>query len=239
MRIKLKDKHLEYPMLDSLMDVLYKAFTFMINNLKTFLNPNSTEDNLIYLCIYQNGMTNSLNSGSFRLQSVETEDLVQDVLNMFDNYVNSDSTLDVLDNSFKCYFRVLSVPHVNYPKHRRKTIPKPERTPSRLGCRLKRRFIITDKSGLFDIPGIKKLKLIYIYIFFNSLRTDLDIRCHRFCSYHLPLFYFQMDIRQTRNVFTTNAYLLVLFLDITKVKNMILPLSTNEMKTISQLMIDF
>jgi len=153
MRIKLKNKKTEYPMLSSLTDVLYKAFTFMINNLKTFIPRTSEVDNLIYLCIYQDGMINALNSGSFKLQSVETERLVQDVLRIFDCYVNSDSTIDVLDNSFKCYFRVLSVPHVNYSKNRRKTVPQPERVPSRLGCRLNRRFLISNKSGLFDIPG--------------------------------------------------------------------------------------
>ena len=165
MRIKLKNKKSEYPMLDSLMDVLYTAFTFMINNLKTFIPKTAEEDNLIYLCIHQQGMTNSLNSGSFKLQSVETETLVQDVLLMFENYVNSDSTINVLDNSFKCYFRVLSVPHVNYSKHRRKTIPQPERVPSRLGCRLNRRFLISNKSGLYDIPGIKIQKLLLQFIF--------------------------------------------------------------------------
>jgi len=156
MRIKLKNNNSEYPMLDSLMDVLYTAFTFMINNLKLFFPKSEEDDNLIYLCINQDGMTNSINSGSFRLQSVETEDLVQEVLLMFDNYVNSDSTIDILDSSFKCYFRVLSVPHVNFSKHRRKTVPQPERIPSRLGCRLNRRFLISNKSGLFDIPGKKK-----------------------------------------------------------------------------------
>ena len=163
MRIRLKNKQSEYPLLNSLFDVLYKAFTFMINNLKTFLPPIDEEDNLVYLCINQDGMTNSLNSGSFRLQSVETEDLVQSVLNMFEQYVNSDSTLNVLDNSFKCYFRVLSIPHVKVSKHRRKAVPQPERIPSRLGCRLGRSFYITDNSGLFDIPGKNYNKFINLF----------------------------------------------------------------------------
>jgi len=153
MRVKLKQKDSQYPRLDSLYEVLEKAFTYMINNLKLFITPDPSVDNLIFLTIYQDGMTNAINSGSFRLQSVETKNLVEDVLNIFENYVNSDSTLDVLDNSFKCYFRVLSVAHVEYPKNRRKAVPKPERVPSRLGCRLGRRFIITKNSGLYDIPG--------------------------------------------------------------------------------------
>ena len=172
MRIKLKNKKSEYPMLDSLMDVLYQAFTFMINNLKTFIPRNGDEDNLIYLCIYQDGMINSINSKSYWLQSMDTETLVQEVLSMFDNYVNSDSTINVLDNSFKCYFRVLSVPHVQYSKHKRKTIPQPERIPSRLGCRLNRRFLISNKSGLFDIPG-KKINNFYYVYFYTLLKTNL------------------------------------------------------------------
>lgn len=152
MRIRLKNKHSEYPLLKSIFDVLKTAFTFMINNLKTFLPPTVEEDNLVYLCIYQDGMTNGINSGSFRLQSVQTDNLVESVLNMFEMYVNSDSTLR-LDNSFKCYFRILSIPHVQFAKHRRKAIPQPESAPSRLGCRLNRSFLITDNSGLLDIPG--------------------------------------------------------------------------------------
>jgi hypothetical protein len=165
MRIKLKKKQSEYPMLNSLMDILYKAFTFMINNLKTFIPIRGEEDNLIYLCIHQDGMINSINSSSYWLQSVETERLVQEVLSMFDNYVNSDSTINVLDSSFKCFFRVLSVPHVQYSKHKRKAIPQPERTPSRLGCRLNRRFLISNKSGLFDIPGKKISNIPHVYCF--------------------------------------------------------------------------
>lgn len=154
MRIKMKNKQSEKPFLKSLIDVLYTAFTFMINNLKTFIKPSAEEDNLIYLCIHQDSMTDSINSGSFRLQSVQTEQLVQDVLNMFENYVNSDSTIR-MDSSFRCFFRVLSIPHVQYTKHRRKTVPKPEaRIPPRLGCRLGRTFPIGKNSGLFDIPGI-------------------------------------------------------------------------------------
>ena len=182
MRIKLKNKTTDYPMLDSLMDVLYTAFTFMINNLKTFIPKTADEDNLIYLCIHQQGMTNSLNSGSFKLQSVETESLVQDVLLMFENYVNSDSTINVLDNSFKCYFRVLSVPHVNYSKHRRKTIPMPERIPSRLGCRLNRRFLISYKSGLYDIPGKKCKTLLKIFVYFFEYKNLMIFFLFRWLS---------------------------------------------------------
>lgn len=101
-------------------------------------------------------MTQAINSGSFRLQSVQTDNLVESVLNMFELYVNSDSAMR-LDNSFKCYFRVLSVPHVQYAKHRRKAIPQPTRVPSRLGCRLNRSFVIHDNSGLLDIPGKNKV----------------------------------------------------------------------------------
>ena len=170
MRIKLKNKTAPKPMLISLMDVLQTAFTFMINNLKTFLSQNQDEKNLIYLTIHQDGMRNGINSGSFYLQSVQTKELVKDVLFMFERFVNSDSTISVFDNSFKCFFRVVSVPHVHYSKNRRKAptdflhqsrLKKgsyhykqySEKVPSRLGCRLNRRFRISEKSGLLDFPG--------------------------------------------------------------------------------------
>ena len=186
MRIRLKNKQSEYPLLNSLFDVLYKAFTFMINNLKTFLPPIDEEDNLVYLCINQDGMTNSLNSGSFRLQSVETEDLVQSVLNMFEQYVNSDSTLNVLDNSFKCYFRVLSIPHVKVSKHRRKAVPQPERIPSRLGCRLGRSFYITDNSGLFDIPGKNYNSNLFLNVVIVLMFLSLIINSKYFLADGFP-----------------------------------------------------
>lgn len=53
MRIKSKNKQSEYPLLESLFNVLRIAFTFMINNLKIYLPPTDEEDNLVYLCIYQ------------------------------------------------------------------------------------------------------------------------------------------------------------------------------------------
>ena len=153
LKIKLKKQSKEkaqHYLLNSLLDVLNYAFTYIINNLKLFYNAEDT--NLIYLTIYQNGMSRSINSGSYVLQSVTTSSMVESVLNMFERFVNSDSTIDIFDNSFQCYFKVLSMDHVNYSKHRRKAIPQTKYSSSRVGCRSGRYYAVNSNEGLLDLP---------------------------------------------------------------------------------------
>ena len=150
LKIKLKQNTNQTPLLNSLLDVLNYAFTYIINNLKLFYNLDDT--NLIYLTIYQNGMSKAINSGSYLLQSITTGSMVDSVLNMFERFVNSDSTINIFDNSFQCYFKVLSMDHVNYPKHRRRAIPQKNSVPSRVGCRTGRYYAVNSKEGLLDLP---------------------------------------------------------------------------------------
>ena len=74
---KQKKKKAQHYLLKSLLDVLNYAFTYIINNLKLFYDEEDT--NLIYLTIYQNGMSRSINSGSYVLQSVTTASMVESV----------------------------------------------------------------------------------------------------------------------------------------------------------------
>ena len=147
---KQKKKKAQHYLLNSLLDVLNYAFTYIINNLKLFYDEEDT--NLIYLTIYQNGMSRSINSGSYVLQSITTASMVESVLNMFERFVNSDSTIDIFDNSFQCYFKVLSMDHVNYSKHRRKAIPQTNYSSSHVGCRTGRYYAVNSEEGLLDLP---------------------------------------------------------------------------------------
>ncbi len=81
------------------------------------------------------------------LQSITTESMVESVLNMFERFVNSDSTIDIFDNSFQYYFKVLSMDHVNFSKHRRKAIPQKNYVSSCIGCRTGQYYAVNSKEG--------------------------------------------------------------------------------------------
>lgn len=68
--------------------------------------------------IQQQGMTSSINSGGFILQTNQTKDMLNYVFNMLNRFINSNATIH-LDQSFCVYFKVLSMAHVNFPGHRR------------------------------------------------------------------------------------------------------------------------
>jgi hypothetical protein len=182
LKIKIKQNSNQTPSLNSLLDVLSYAFTYIINNLKLFYNVEDT--NLIYLTIYQNGMSKAINSGSYLLQSITTGSMVESVLNMFERFVNSDSTIEIFDNSFQCYFKVLSMDHVNYSKHRRKAIPK-NSVPSHVGCRTGRYYAVNSKEGLMDLPDSfpnnhvafvnKCLLTSFFFGYFQSRKFDPNI----------------------------------------------------------------
>ena len=114
LKIEIKDGH--PPLLTSLLDVLRKAFEFMIKSLKNFYPED--ERNIMYMTIYQNSMQSALNSGGFELHGNQPQNMVNYALNMLNRFLNSNATIK-LDDSFCVYFKVLSVQHVNYAFHRR------------------------------------------------------------------------------------------------------------------------
>ena len=114
-RVKVLDGKM--PLLIDIEDLLEKSFTFMINNLKNYYNPEET--NLVYLTICQNNFDKELRSGAFELQAHEMTTMVNYAMNMFNRFVNSHETMR-LDKSFEVYFKILSTEHVNYPKNRRR-----------------------------------------------------------------------------------------------------------------------
>lgn len=113
-KVEVKDGH--PPLLTSLLDILRKAFDFMIKSLKSFYPAD--DKNIMYMTIYQDSMQSALNSGGFELHGNQPENMVNYSLNMLNRFLNSNATLK-LDNSFCVYFKVLSVQHVNYAFHRR------------------------------------------------------------------------------------------------------------------------
>jgi hypothetical protein len=113
-KVEVKDGH--PPLLTSLLDILRKAFEFMIKSLQKFYHAN--DKNIMYMTIYQDSMQSALNSGGFELHGNQPENMVNYSLNMLNRFLNSNATLK-LDNSFCVYFKVLSVQHVNYAFHRR------------------------------------------------------------------------------------------------------------------------
>ena len=105
------------PLLSSIEDVLFKAFKFMIKNLKTFYKPDET--NLVYMTINQNGFDGAIRTGAFELQTSQMDSMINHVMNAFNRVANSKATMH-LDESFSVYFKVLSMEHVQYSGNRRK-----------------------------------------------------------------------------------------------------------------------
>ena len=108
-------------LLKSIEDILDRAFTMILANLKTYYQNNT--DNLIYLTICQKNLVNPIRSSVYGLQSNDTKNMVDHIMSAFNRFINSNQTLQLDESSFEVYFKVLSEVHVNYAKHRRKAIP--------------------------------------------------------------------------------------------------------------------
>lgn len=115
--LKVKVKNNANPYLLRIENILFEAFKKMLENLKKLYSPN--DRNLIYMTIFQRPMVSALNSGAFELQTNSVQEMLDNVFNMFNRFINSNLEVK-LDDTFSVYFKVLSMPHVNYPKHRRR-----------------------------------------------------------------------------------------------------------------------
>jgi hypothetical protein len=117
-KIKVKENATQ-PLLFDLLDVLEKVFTFILQNIQTFFNPNDINE--VYLTLFQSPMINGLNTPAVRLQ--DPKDVVQRVLDMLFRYLRSENNINLeLNDTFTVYVHVLSIDHVQFKKKN----PKPK-----------------------------------------------------------------------------------------------------------------
>lgn len=107
-------------LLNSIENILEKTFAAILENLKSFYK--NTEENYLYMTLMQDGMVNPIRSACYVLQSNQTERMVEELMTNFNRYVNSNESVS-LESSFQIYFKVVSSAAINFPHHRRKTVP--------------------------------------------------------------------------------------------------------------------
>ena len=109
-------------LLGSVLDILEKAFFAVLQNLKSFYKKDET--NLVFMTLTQNAnLFNEFRTSPYELQSNDTNQMVDHLMVNFNRFVNSNSNLPLLENSFCVFFKVISDAHVNDSNHRRKAIP--------------------------------------------------------------------------------------------------------------------
>ena len=117
MKIKLKDNS-EAPLLRDILSFLETGFDYIISQIRQFYK--SEDHNIAYLTLYQKPMINGLNTGGFDIQDSGTQ-IIERVLKMLEQFLISNQTLK-LDETFKVYLKVLSIPHIKFNQNNRKRV---------------------------------------------------------------------------------------------------------------------
>jgi hypothetical protein len=148
--IKIKVKPLAtQPLLIDLLNVLEKTFVFILNNLRTHFNEE--DPHIVYLDLMQSPMINALNSGGFLL-SDKSNEIVDRILGILFQYLNSDQNLDLeLNDTFKVYLNVLSVDHVNYQRQSNRN-PQTNRRKKHYGSAKNGKKKMTKDAWAIDVP---------------------------------------------------------------------------------------
>jgi len=106
--------------LSSVENILEQSLNEILHNL---MNAYPEEgNNIVYVTICQKTLLNPIRSGTYHIQENTLEGLVNNVMDSFNSFLQSNHQLR-LDDSFEIYFKVLSSASINYSKHRRKTVP--------------------------------------------------------------------------------------------------------------------
>jgi hypothetical protein len=143
----LKDNTTEQPLLINILDILEKGFQFIINNLKTFYK--STDENVVYLTIFQEPMLNGLNAEPFVLQN-SSDAMIDRMLSILTTFLVSNQEVR-LDETFILYINVLSVEHSEY----KRTIAQRKQPNTRRGRKMPKygyRTCSKNYTWALDVP---------------------------------------------------------------------------------------
>lgn len=101
-------------------DILSQALTSILVNLQhQYANdPNA----LLYFCINQSHMVGGIRSSVHSLNFNRPDQMVKQFMADFYHYINSNADVK-LDDTFECYFHIVSSNTLNKPGHRRTAIP--------------------------------------------------------------------------------------------------------------------
>ena len=119
-KVKLKDPKSESPMLRDILNFLEIGFDYIISQIRQYYK--NEDHNIAYLTLYQKPMINGLNTGGFDIQDSGVQ-IIERVLKMLEQFLVSNQTLK-LDETFKVYLKVLSIPHIKFKESNRKRVHK-------------------------------------------------------------------------------------------------------------------
>lgn len=108
-------------LLSHVLDILEKCFFAVLQNLKSFYK--NEEKNLIYLTLSQDKTTfNEFRTGAYMLQNNDAKDMVNHLMSNFNRFVNSNASVELLENKFAVHFKVISNIHLDNSSVQRKPI---------------------------------------------------------------------------------------------------------------------
>ena len=149
--IKIKVKTGEHrPLLKDLIDVLEKALSFILNNIRTYFKKEDA--NVVYVDLFQSPMINALNSGGYLL-SDDSNEVIQRLLSILNQFLISDNNINLeLNDTFKIYVNVFSVDHVNFNTRNQRN-PQPNKRKKHYGSKsLKPSQNYSKLSWAIDVP---------------------------------------------------------------------------------------
>lgn len=107
-------------LLSHVLDILEKSFLAVLENLKSFYK-NETQ-NMIYMTLTQENLFNEFRTSPYILQDNHAKDMVTHLMSHLNRFVNSNSSMELLDKSFCVYFRVVSNIHLQNSSVQRKPV---------------------------------------------------------------------------------------------------------------------
>ena len=101
------------------LDILEKAFLSVLQNVKSFYKQDGK--NFVYLTLTQDTF-NEFRTSPYHLQGNEAKDMVDHLMSNFNRFINSNSSLELLDKSFGAYIKVVSKIHLDNSTVQRKPV---------------------------------------------------------------------------------------------------------------------
>jgi len=102
------------------LDILEKCFFAVLQNLKTFYKDEP--QNMVYFTLTQGDSFNEFRTSPYVIQDNHAKDMVDHLMSNFNRFVNSNSSMQLLEQKFAVYFRVISKIHLDNSSVQRKPI---------------------------------------------------------------------------------------------------------------------
>jgi hypothetical protein len=107
-------------LLKDVLDILEKSFFSILQNLKSFYK-NETK-NMIYMTLTQEDLFNAFRTSPYILQDNDAKNMVTHLMSNLNRFVNSNSSMKLLEKSFCVFFRVVSNVHLENSSTQRRPV---------------------------------------------------------------------------------------------------------------------